>query len=213
MEFNDQLKKLIEKGDSFETEKFLEEQLKKYPNDIGLLLKLCMTRINIPIEDGEKALLCINKIYEIDINNFYATILEYCIYDSILGGIEEIHYNKLKRLNNCSNYQLSIARYLMSYYWYFTKNDVVKTIELLKESIELCNEFVNNYNLLGGIYIEMGHKELGVKLKRKALENIKMIYPDEYIYDFTDVNEYINEIITGIYVTDLRYQEILEECK
>lgn len=211
--FNDRLRELIIKDSSFEVEKLLEQQVKKYPEDIGLWLKLCMTRINSPIEDGERALECIETIHKLDNHNFYAYILEYDIFNVIFGFVEEKHYNKLVSFRTDHKEQLSIIKYLMAFYWYFTKRNISMTIEVLQESIRLNDKCVNNYNFLGDIYLENGNKEDGLQLKRKAVKNIQMIYPDEYIYDFTSVDEYINEVITGIYVAKGRDKAILEGWK
>lgn len=212
-DFKMKLKALIEKGDSFEVENLLELELKKYPDDIDLLLKLCMTRIRIPIQDSDRAMECIEAISKIDPNNFYASILEYCIYDIILGMVDEKQFNRLKALKCSNDQQLAIIKYLIAHHYYFIKNNKDEAIELLKASVALCDEYVSPYYLLGNLYIQDGKETLGRELLRKAADNIQMIYPDEYIYDFTDVNEYMNEIVTGIYATPMYAQETLEVWK
>ena len=212
-EFNDSLRELIIKNNSFEVEKLLEQQVKKFPRDIDLWLKLCMTRINTPIEDGEKALECIEVIYQLNNENFYAHILEYEVFNVIFGFVEDEHYNKLANLRTNHKEQLSIIKYLTAFYWYFTKRNISRTIEVLQESIRLNDKYVNNYNFLGDIYLENGNKEDGLQLKRKAVSNIQFVYPSNYIHDCTDINEYISEFITGIHVSKGRDKEILEGWK
>ena len=180
MKFEQMLEQLINKQDSFGAEELLVEQIKRYPKNVSLLLKLCMTRINDPIEDGERALACIEEINKIDTNNFYATMLEYCIYDRIFGAPENIDYDKLEKVYTCNKEQLSIIKYLMADYMYFIKDNKIEAIQLLKKSIELGSDFVSNYSYDYDSYL-------------KACSDSKDLVPSEH---FTAIGLMVNK--TGV---------------
>ncbi|MDF2884614.1 MAG: hypothetical protein K0R54_5183 [Clostridiaceae bacterium] len=77
--------------------------------------------------------------------------------------------------------------------WHYESKNVNKEKKLLEESIDLCSNYVTNYERLGSIYIIEGDITIGKKLIKKAIDNIQLIYKDDFIYDFTDVNEYMDE--------------------
>ena len=60
------------------------------------------------------------------------------------------------------------------------------------------------------MYIEKGECIKGKELIKKSLKNIKLVYDETTIVDFTDINEYINEYITGVHLTYINKTAIEE---
>jgi len=187
-------------------EELIEEELKIDENNIELWLKLSVTELCVPLVDYVKSLDCIEHVYEIDKNNIYALIMECCVYQFHLGGIDEQLFSKLNNIEDSSKQTMSIIKYIMS--WYYRDNDMKNTISLLEESISLCDRYVSNYEKLGRIYIKQKKIVDGKKLIEKALNNIELVYDKDSISDFTDINEYIAEYVIGIHVSSLNKERI-----
>ena len=49
----------------------------------------------------------------------------------------------------------------------------------------------------------------GQELIKKGLDNVKLVYTDDTIYDELSVEEYFNENIKGIHLTDSNYNGII----
>lgn len=196
----------VKELDVLKAEELIEDDLKDDENNIELWLKLSVTELCVPIVDYVKSLDCIEHIYETDKNNIYALIMECCIYQFHLGGIDEQLYSKLNNIEDCSKEIRSIIKYMMS--WYYRENDIRNAISLLEESISLCDRYVSNYEKLGRIYLNQGNISEGKKLIKKALNNIELVYDKDFISDFTDINEYVAEYVTGIHVSSLNKERL-----
>lgn len=201
----------IKNFDIEKAEKIIEKQIKNDTKNIELWFKLAVIELTVALVDYIKSLECINKILDIDKNNVLALILECCIHYYHLGGINEDLFNKLNLIRTNDEDVLSIIKYIMSLY--YEDLDINKQKELLEQSICLCNNYVTNYEELGKIYIIQGDLDKGKKLIKKAYDNIKLVYNEEEICDFTDVNEYINEHVKGIHLSWINKERIEELLK
>ncbi|WP_242832627.1 tetratricopeptide repeat protein [Clostridium saccharoperbutylacetonicum] len=177
------------------------------------MAKISSYRVCVPLVDYVKCLDCIEHLYEIDKNNIYALIIECCVYQFHLGGIDEKLFRKLNNINDDNKKTMSIIKYIMS--WYYRDNDEKNMISLLEESISLYDRYVSSYEKLGKVCIKQGNIIEGKKLIRKALNNIELIYDKDSIVDFTDFNEYIAENVIGIHLSSFnkeRIEKIYNNC-
>lgn len=198
----------IKNFDVEKAEEIIERRIKNDNRNIKLWFKLAVIELTVPLVDYIKSLECVNKILDIDKNNVLAVILECCIHHYHLGGINEDLFNKLNLIRTNDNDVLSMIKYIMSLY--YEDLDINKQKELLEQSICLCNDYVTNYEELGNIYIIQGDLDKGKKLIKKAYDNIKLVYNEEELCDFTDVNEYINEHVKGIHLSWINKERIRE---
>lgn len=86
--------------------------------------------------------------------------------------------------------------------WYYSSRDKKEYEQSLLKSIFYCNKHVDNYDLLGRLYLETGNKTKGKKMIRCALANIREIYGENYsLSDVTDINKFFDEFFKGTYIT------------
>lgn len=190
----------------FNIQKTFDEYLNVYPKDTDVWLSyaLCMYKL---AEGEDLAENCLKKIYEYDKSNVYATMLHAYIaaHDS---HIDDELFEKLCNVKTHNLELQSMIEYLKSYY-YFLKNDTLNE-KVLQNSVALCDKHVWNLVNLGRIYIKKGDYKEGQRLIKKALSNIEYTYDEHPIEDQLDLNEYFNETIKGIHLTDSNYNSIID---
>lgn len=213
MELDDGLKKAINNYEIEKTENIIKGKLETDPENIQLWLMLSLTELQFPFEDYNSALNYIRNIYKIDSCNVDAIILESGIKWHSFGFIDEKLFNRLNKINYTSQKQSSIICYLKSLYYYEDKKDIGKRKLLLKKSIDLYNGFVYPYKDLGMILLEeLKFKEANEMFKR-AVNNVKKVLKIEDPYDFTDIDMYISEYITGTEISDVNFESMKELIK
>lgn len=206
--------KIIELSKNNEIEKLeavLEEKLNQEPTNIDLWFKLALVELCFPFEDGFKGRDCIEKILAIQENNPIALLLLAYIQFYYLGGLEEALMLKLNSLHTVSDEINSMLRYAASWF-YFLKDEQIKE-QFLKESVSIYSGHVRNYVHLANAYFAKGFHEEAKGLIKKALGNVVKVYNDDDVVDITDVNEFLNERIKGIYITDVNLKSIEEKLK
>ncbi|WP_375105169.1 tetratricopeptide repeat protein [Paenibacillus sp. RS8] len=199
-EFEKEIFEAVRNYDIEKVETIIEQKLKITPNDIDLLMRLAVTLINVPLVDYGKSLACLSRILEYDKKNVEATILECCIHYYHLGGIDENLVSKINNIYVFNSDISSIKKLILS--WYFADTDKIKQLEMLRGSIAINPNNVNSYVQLGSILIEQGNVKEGRSLIKKALENIKLVYDQNTIFDFSDFNEYLNQKVRGIHLSN-----------
>ncbi|OKP90889.1 hypothetical protein A3844_03255 [Paenibacillus helianthi] len=167
---------------------------------MDLLLRLAVTVLTVPLVDYPKSLACIHRIYEQDEKNGAATILECCVHYYHLAGIDEELVRKINNINATNTYVNSIKGLILS--WHFAVTDKEKQVEMLRQAIALDPNNVESYIQLGRIFIDQGNVIEGRSLIKKALENIKLVYDKNTILDFSDFNEYLNQKVRGIHLSN-----------
>ncbi|WP_253287556.1 tetratricopeptide repeat protein [Clostridium bornimense] len=198
--FEKDLQLAINDFDVYKAEEIIENKLKDDNENIDLWIKLGVTVLCPPLVDYEKALKCVEKIYELDNDNLYALILECYTHHFELGGVDSKMYHKLNNIKTDNKKLLSMIKYIMS--WYYRFEDYENREKLLIESINLCDRFVCNFNELGYIFFRQNKLSESQAMYKKALDNIQLVYPKENYIDFTDIKELIFEEILGIHITD-----------
>ena len=190
-------------------ENALKKELEKRPQDIEIRFKICLTELQFPLEDYQSALNYINEIYKISPKNITALILETGKSWHSFGFIEEELFTRLISVNCEDKETRAIIYYLQSLYYHF-KNDFVEEKSLLEKSINAHDKFVYPYKALGDILKNESNVKLSEKMFRKAIENIQKIYQQDDFYDFTNVENYVSEYITGIAVSRANYEYLIQ---
>lgn len=206
------LEQAILEEDTIKVEKIIKESLNENPKDIQLWIKLSLTELQFPFEDYESALQCISRIYNIDPCNIDAIILETGIRWHSFGFINEELFKRLVKTSCAYEKKTAIIYYLQSLYYEYDK-DIKNQKLLLEKSIEVYDRFVYPYRDLGTILLsELKFKERNEMLK-KAVANVKKVLQIEDPYDFTDVDMYIAEFITGTEISYINFESLKEQIK
>jgi len=203
---------ILSKNDDKDLYDFILQQKTNQSNDVNFWLSLTVVIIQPPFGDEETGIFFVKKALAIEHNNPIALIILAHIYEYQLGGINDVLLHQIKNLDADSDEINSMLKYVAS--WSYSdgkKNDPEVEEELLKESIELCNKHVWNYEHLARLYLKQKRYLEVNNLIRKALKNIKKIYSDNDNSDITDIDEFINERIKGIYLNDICVEIIQEK--
>ena len=169
--------------------------------EIWLSYALCMYKLAEGSDYPEEYL---RKILEYDQNNLYAVMLLAYVnaHDS---HINDQLFKKLCSLKSNNNEILSMIEY--EKIWYYTDKENYKKV--LINSVKLCDKHVWNHVNLGRLYISEGEIKKGQELILKGLKNVQLVYDDNTVYDELSVEEYFNETIKGIHLTDINYNSII----
>ncbi len=184
--------------------KTFDEYLHVHPKDteIWLSYALCMYKLAEGSDYPEE---CLRKILEYDQDNLYAIMLLVYInaHDSY---ISDQLFKQLCNLKSNDNQILSMIEY--EKIWYY--KDVENYERVLTDSVQLYDKHVWNNVKLGYIYLEKGEIKIGQELILKGLKNVQLVYDDDTVYDELSIEEYFNETIKGIHLTDINYNSIID---
>jgi tetratricopeptide (TPR) repeat protein len=188
--------------------------LKYESNDIELWISLAIAVVAVPIVDYEKSIACLEKALSIDTNNPIVLMVLAHVYEYELGGIDDMLLHQIKILHTDSDEINSMLKYVVLWsYREHKKSDPEAEEKLLKESIDLCDKHVWNYEHLARLYNKQKRYLEINKLIKKALNNVKKIYTDENIHEYqtTSVDDFINSRIKGTHITDNNVDMIQKE--
>jgi len=186
----------------------LKTYLNLHPNDNNMRLKYALFLFDSLLHDDIEAIEQLNKIIEQDQKNINAWFLLAYIKDRS-SFIDEQLFAKLCTLKSSDNCMQSMIEYIKS--WYYIHNNEKDYEQSLINSINLCDKYVYNYVSLGIFYMQKKKIIEGQNLLRKALDNIKHVYSEEYPYpDILDIEEFFNERIKGIHLSQSNYEITLE---
>ncbi len=201
---------------SLEMERLLEEAIKNDPQDTELLLKIAVLEFKTPFVDDEKGIAALQKIFEYDPDNAYALMLLACINYFLLGVVNKNDLlSRLSFLETGNNELDSMLRYTATWYYDYdyhnpAKLDINKRVEkLLLESIKKCQSHVKNYAELARLYFHQNRYDEALMAVKQAIKNVEKVYGDKIeSCDDSDVQEFLNEYITGIHITKWAYREL-----
>ena len=98
---------------------------------------------------------------------------------------------------------------------YELSNKVIYEKHLI-QSLNYYDKHVNNLKALGKYYLKHGQAKKGKELIDKAINNIKIIYDENYENtDITDINEFFDYYYKGTHTTKFvkeDMQELLHDC-
>ncbi len=212
---NDLLSRLdsLKKEENYdELYSIVEKELQTGSHTSDVWINLAIAIITVPIVDYEKSIACSEKALAIEHNNPIALIVLAHVYEYQLGGVDDMLLHQIKNLNTGSNEINSMLKYVAS--WSYAdgkKDDPAVEEELLKESIRLWDKHVWNHIHLMELYRRQKRYLEINNLIYKALGNITKIYNNIDHPDVTDIDEYINEHIKGIYITDLNVESMQQK--
>lgn len=194
----------LEKEENYdELYNIVEKELQIGSHTSDVWIKLAIAIITVPIVDYEKSMACSEKALAIEHNNPIALIVLAHVYEYQMSGIDDMLLHQIKNLNTGSNEINSMLKYVASWSYSDGKKDDPDIEEkLLKESIRLWDKHVWNYMKLVRLYQRQGRYLEINNLIYKALSNITKIYDGITHPNVTDIDEYINEHIKGIYITN-----------
>lgn len=206
------LRQAIDQDDVLTVESIIKKELDKNKQNIQLWFKLCLTELQFPLEDYESALKCIDEVYKISSNDLDALILETGIKWHSFGFIEEELFVRLCNINSNDIKKMSIVYYLQSLYYRFNK-DIKNEKLILVKSIDLYDKFVYPNKALGHILLAESNVVESKKMFKIAVSNVQKVYREDDFYDFTDIETYISEFITGTAISDVNYKILKELAK
>ncbi|ASR45359.1 hypothetical protein B4V02_00860 [Paenibacillus kribbensis] len=193
-------------------EELLLDYLKKTPEDIDAWARVVILETLTPLGDYARAVLLLELALSNHHDNPIFTILLSFFSEWFLGGMSENQLGNLLELKKKSDSSTNaIILYLLA--WHYKSIDSKRFIELLNESISICNHHVKNFVDLGQHYLQQGKTKIGKQLVEQGLANVKLVYKEDEIdknYDALDVTRFINERITGIFITEGTYHSIAQ---
>lgn len=185
-------------------QKTFDEYLSVHPKDTEVWLSYARCMYNLA-EGTDYPEECLRKILEYDQNNLYA-IMFLAYINAHDSHISDQLFEQLCNLKSDDNEILSMIEY--EKIWYYNDHENYKKV--LVNSVELCDKHVLNNVNLGRLYIDEGDIKKGQEFIKKGLDNVKLVYTDDTVYDELSVEEYFNEGIKGIHLTDINYNGIID---
>lgn len=192
-----------------EIETVIKNYLVDHPKDTEMWLRLTMLEHNPPWEDPDRMVGYLHSILAYDPFNIQAVLMLAYIEDLFFGRMKDETRDVLYQLQAKDPEILSMIEYAKAFDYLEENRELF--VKHLAESIRLWDKHVNNFKLLGKYYIKIGNVKKGILLLKKALENIQVIYGENYdTTDITDINEFFNYYYKGTHTTFL-VRDDLEE--
>ncbi|WP_433921500.1 tetratricopeptide repeat protein [Paenibacillus taichungensis] len=195
-----------------EAEKLILDYLNKFPQDVDAWARVVLLQTLPPFGDYQRAISLLDSAMEYNDNVSYFTILSSFFSEWFMGGMNDFQLEKLMQLkkNSSDTQTKAIILYLMA--WHYESTNKNKFVTLVDESIKTCDYLVMNWVDLGNYYLQNGEMDKGKLLIQSGLANVKLIYKEDICYedyDSLDVIRFINERITGVFMTEGRYNSIV----
>ena len=191
----------------------IDEYLVKNPEDTDVRLRLAMLEFTLPWEDPELISKYLNEIFKYDPGNVYATLTLACIQYTLWGKITNEAFSKLNNLSSENPEINSMIELAKAWYYEYKNNNELYEKRLLS-SINYYDKHVENYRSLAYFYTQKGKKDEAKKFAKKALDNVKVVYAQDFsTIDITDIEKFINEYLKGTHITDSNLKSIYELLK
>lgn len=190
-------------------EKLLISYVEQNPYDIEGWNRLIILETLVPIEDYEQASDFARTALYYHQNNLLYFLLILSFTPWYKGELDAELVEQAEEIQREADPEMaSIISLLLADH--YQSNDKAHYEFLLKRSIEYYPYIVRNYTDLGQHYMGYGKKELGKKMIKKGLSNVKFVYIDgeEDDHDELDIIRYINEMITGVFATEYSHREL-----
>ena len=195
------LKSLSQNKETLKIDALLREKIKQEPNNIEWLLRLAIVIQYPPIVDTDKSLELLEQVLKLDSKNVTAILLIAYIHHYCLAGLDKTIFDRITTFQTNNDEEKAMLAYAASWF-YQDQQDPIGEKHWLLESIKHCNKHVWNHRTLARQYVVENQNNEAKKHLQQALHNIVKIYSGNFNdYDETDVNEFINERIKGIYLT------------
>ena len=210
MEVNmETLEELLKKEEYEEIDKLLSEQLRSNKDDIGLLMKLAMIRLQFPFEDEDTSIYYLNEIIKIEEFHFEALVIKMYLQDFCYRDMDK-DFEKIISHDWKDPYRNAIADFICSwkYYDFYDEKKMEKEAHWLKKSFQTCSEFVRPFERLARIYEE---KKQFAEAKECYAYALKNVISTEFSFeDAISAQAFIDEYITGVRLSSLNYESLQE---
>ncbi len=204
-----QLIELTKANDDKAIKKLLEEKLQEEPNNIDLLLRLAIVSTYDPDFDEERCIECLEKVLTLNKNNATALLLLAYVQEKHFGEIDDTLRQRIEAIETQENETRAMLKYVASWFYRWTDNEKEK--QCLIESINMYPGLVNNYMRLAELYFKENKNTEAKLLVEIGLKNVQKIYVKNNLpKDTTDINEFINGYIKGIFQMDTILEWIKE---
>lgn len=190
-------------------ERLLIDYVEQNPYDIEGWNRLIMLEALAPFEDYEQAADFARAALYYHQNNLLYFILILSFTPWYQGELDDELVKQAEEVQSEADPEMaSVISLLLADHYRGKDKDHYEF--LLKRSIDYYPYIVRNYTDLGDYYMKYGQKELGKTLIKKGLANVKFIYIDggEDGHDELDIIRYINEMITGVFITEYSYRDL-----
>lgn len=189
----------------------LLKHLELFPQDTEAWILLALLECNPPFYDPERIKQYTNTVLTYDKGNVYALLfLSYADY-YILGSSDKTLINKLSQAKNDKQELLSLIEIAKARYWEGRNESEYE--KCLLKSIEFCKTYVENYAMLGKLYIKQKKYAQGILLLKEAVNNItkmasfKKINPSSP----TDMQYFLEEFFSGNNLLHYQLLSLIEE--
>jgi tetratricopeptide (TPR) repeat protein len=193
-----------------EAEEKFENFIQKNPNNIEMLLRFAFFEYYSDLHDDLKCIHYLKLVLNLEPNNLDALLL---LSDLVIARHDEklSLFNRLEFVQTEDNEYASMIEYCKTLFYQDENNNEMRE-KTLEKSIELCStHFYNNYEL-AKIYKEKKEFVKAYILMKSALKNIRLVYPPEgHDIDYTDYQEYFNELIKRVHVSHLHYKSYCKQ--
>lgn len=213
MELQQKITSLVDNRKLETAERLLIDYVQQNPYDLEGWNRLIILETLAPIEDYEQAAKYARSALHFHPYNPLYFILILSFTPWFKGELDEelVEVSKAVKDEMDPEFAAIISLQLASHY---ERTDVNQYESLLKQSIDDNPNLVKNFSELGQYYLAYGQKELGKALIREGLSRVKLVYKDEENddedIDWLDIERYVNEMITGIFMTESSYRELEE---
>lgn len=209
--FEESLSQLIKNGNEKGALSLMKQQITENPNDIELRIRYSLFIQGVPFENYPEALDVLSEVLNVESLNIRAIILKAYIEDIHQGEISDWTYELIEKC---------IANRKQEEYGYFQLFMVKALYYRYKnpEQYELALKAANENDLLSstpcfllGEYYEGIEEKKSEKWINKAIDNVTLIYDDNYFFNPTSFEEFINESIRGVHLSKVNYEGLLEK--
>lgn len=204
------MEELLKKQQFQEIEKILLEMLRNNSNNIDILMKLAMVRLQFPFEDEDTAISYLNEILKIEEFHFQALVIKMYLQHFYYHDMDK-DLEKIVNMDWKDSYRASIADYIFSWRCqdFYDEKMIEKEIHWLKESINICSDLVNPYIELARIYGDKKQFDNAKECYRRALRNVQ---GTEFSFnDAISAQAFIDEYITGVRLSSINYKLLKEK--
>lgn len=208
-ELQKQITALVIEGKILTAERLLIKYVEQNPYDIEGWDRLIMLEALAPLEDYEQAADFARAALYYHQNNLLYFILILSFTPWYQGELDDELVEQAKDVQSKADPEMaSIISLLLADH--YRGKDVAQYESYLKQSIEKYPHHRRSYTNLGQHYLADGQKELGKTLIRKGLSCVKFVYveDEEDGHDELDIIRYINEMITGVFITEDSYRDL-----
>ena len=186
----------------------LLKHLKDQPKDTDAWILLTRIECNFPFYDPDRIKQYTDAVFSYDKGNVYALLFRSYMDYYILGSSDDLLIDKLLQVKSDNKELLSLIEIAKARYWECRNKQEYE--RCLLRSIELCKDYVTNYEMLGIFYIKQGKYAGGIALIKQALFNVDRVFTPENALGCSpaDMDCFLKEFFSGLTMNFLIYNEL-----